>query len=153
MTDRGDSDEPLQRLPAGLPRRYAEYKPAPAAPAIPPTNVGGYDELLAHFRSLGKKLPRSKEGLAAVDRLMDGRTDRATLAKLVRAIGMFYGDLLTHTVPGAHWEVVVEGDPCVRVTRNTTVSVVSVANRRLTTGIPTLQQNYAHVLDIVAAEE
>jgi hypothetical protein len=30
---------------------------------------------------------------------------------------MFYGDLLTHTVPGAHWEVIVDGRPCVRVTR------------------------------------
>jgi len=152
MTDPGDSDEPLQQLPAGLPRRYAEYKPAPAEPAIPPTNVGGYDDLLALFRSLGKELPRTKEGLAAVDHLMDGHTDRAALAKLVRAIGMFYGDLLTHTVPGAHWEVVVEGDPCVRVTRGTAVSVVYVAERRLTVGIPTLQQNYAHVLEIVALE-
>lgn len=69
MTDTGLSDEPLQQLPQGLPRRYAEYKPAPAVPATPPSDVGGYDELLAHFRAAGKELPRSKEGLAAVDEL------------------------------------------------------------------------------------
>lgn len=98
--DSGHPDEPLQQLPPGLPLRYADYKPAPAAPATPTTNVGGYDELLAHFRSRGEELPRSKEGLAAVDHLIDGHPDRAALGKLVRAIGMFYGDLLTHTVPG-----------------------------------------------------
>lgn len=148
--DSGHPDEPLQQLPPGLPLRYADYKPAPAAPATPTTNVGGYDELLAHFRSRGEELPRSKEGLAAVDHLIDGHPDRAALGKLVRAIGMFYGDLLTHTVPGAHW--IEEDNPCVRVTRITAVFVVSVAERRLITGIPTLLQNYAHVLEIVASE-
>ena len=153
MTDSGPSEEPLQELPAGIPRYYAEYKPVPeSAPLPPPTNVGGYDELLAYFRSLGDELPRSKEGLAAIDHLIDGLDDRATLAELVHAIGMFYGDLLTHTVPGAHWEVIVEGDPCVRVTRKTAVSVVSVAERRLNIETPTLLQNYAHVLEIVASE-
>jgi hypothetical protein len=153
MTDAGDSEEPLQQLPAGLPRRYAEYKPVrEAAPAPPLVNVGGYDELVAHFHSTGIELPRSKDGLAAVDHLIESASDRAPLAKLVRAIGMFYGDILTHTVSGAHWEVVVEGRPCVRITRNTAVSVVSVAERRLTVGTPTLLQNYAHVLEIVASE-
>jgi hypothetical protein len=152
MTDSGPSKEPLQELPAGIPRRYAEYKPVQGAAPPPPTNVGGYDELLAYFRSLGEELPRSKEGLAAIDHLIDGLDDRATLAELVRAIGMFYGDVLTHAVPGAHWEVIVEGRPCVRVSRTTAVSVVSVAERRLDIGTPTLQQNYAHVLEIVASQ-
>ena len=150
MTDFGHADEPLQQLPQGLPRRYAEYKPAPAVPATPATNVGGYDELLAYFRAVGKELPRSREGLAAVDDLVDGHPDRAALAKLVRAIGMFYGDVLTHTIPGAHW--IEENSPCVRVTRTSAVSVVSVAERRLSVGVPTLLQNYAHVLEMVASE-
>lgn len=157
MTNPGRSEEPLQQLPAGLPRRYAEYKAEykqvqAAATAPPPTNVGGYDELLAHFHSLGQELPRSTEGLAAIDHLLDGPTGRAALAKLVRAIGMFYGDLLTHTVAEAHWEVIVEGRPCVRITRETAVSVISVAERRITVGTPTLLQNYAHVLEFVAPE-
>lgn len=153
MTNSGHSEEPLEQLPAGLPRKYAEYKPVlTTTPVPPPTNVGGYDELLAYFHSLGHELTCSKEGLAAIDHLIDSVTDRATLATLVLAIGMFYGDILTHTVAGAHWEVIVEGSPCVRVTRKTAVSVVSVAERRLSIGAPTLLQNYAHVLEIVAAE-
>jgi hypothetical protein len=55
MTEPKDSAEPLQILPAGLPRRYAEYRPAGAAAlAAPPTNVGGYDELVAYFQTTGK---------------------------------------------------------------------------------------------------
>lgn len=65
---------------------------------------------------------------------------------------MFYGDLLTHTVPGAHWEVVEEGYPLVRITRKTAVDVVRVALGRLATAIPTLEQNYAHVLELVRQE-
>jgi hypothetical protein len=145
--------ERLQRLPPGLPRRYAEYKPVQEGPpAPPPTNVGGYDALLAYFRSCGEELSRSKEGLAAVDQLIDAPEDRDSLAELVRPLGMFYGDLLTHTIPGAHWEVTVEDFPCVRVTRETAFSVVFVAERRLTVGSPTLLQNYARVLEIVSRE-
>jgi hypothetical protein len=154
MSEPGElSDEHLQRLPPGLPRRYAEYKQLQEGPpAPPPTNVGGYDALLAYFRSRGEELSRSKEGLAAVDQLIDAPEDRDSLAELVRPIGMFYGDLLTHTIPGAHWEVTVEDLPCVRVTRKTAVSVVYVAERRLTVGRPTLLQNYAHVLELVTRE-
>lgn len=153
MTDPVPSREPLQKLPAGIARYYADYKPVQnSAPTPRPTNVGGYDELLTYFHALGDELPRTKEGLSAIDRLIDGLDDRTTLAELAHAIGMFYGDLLTHTVPGAHWEVIVEGRPCVRVTRTTAVSVVSVVERRLNIGTPTLLQNYAHVLEFVSAE-
>ncbi|MDJ0458209.1 hypothetical protein PUN71_013465 [Arthrobacter sp. NQ7] len=45
-----DSAEPLQKLPQGMPRRYAAYKPVIPGSAGPlPTNVGGYDELLDYF--------------------------------------------------------------------------------------------------------
>lgn len=145
--------ERLQRLPPGLPRRYAEYKPVQEGPPVPPpTNVGGYDSLLAYFHSRGEELSRSKEGLAAVDHLIDAAEYRDSLGELVRPIGMFYGDLLTHTISGAHWEVIIDDRPCVRVTRKTAVSVVSVAERRLTVGSPTLLQNYAHFLEIVTQE-
>lgn len=66
---------------------------------------------------------------------------------------MFYGDLLTHTVPGAHWEVVEEGYPLVRVTRNVAIDVVHIALRRIATPNPTLEQNYAHVLELVRQEQ
>jgi hypothetical protein len=148
MTEPQDSAEPQQKLPAGLPRRYAEYRPVDAvASAAPPTNVGGYDELLAYFQARGKPLPRSEEGLAAIDHLIDGTSDKESLAVLARPIGMFYGDVLTHTIPGVHWEVIEEGYPRVRVTRTTGVDVVRVAIGRLATGDPTLLQNYAHVLE------
>ena len=150
MSSPDDSPEPLQRLPSGIPWRYAEYKPVDSeVSASPPTNVGGYDELLRYFRDRGQKLPRSAESLAAIDHAIDGAGDRRLLARLARPIGMFYGDVLTHTIPGAHWEVVQEGYPLVRVSRTVAVDVVRVAMRCLAVADPTLAQNYAHVLEIV----
>ena len=144
-----DSDEPLQKLPAGMPRRYAEYTPVTSdAVGPPPTNVGGYDELRSYFQERGQTLPRKAESLATLDRAINAGLP----AELARPIGMFYGDLLTHTVPGAHWEVVEEGYPRVRVTRKTAVDVVRVALRRVVTPAPTLEQNYAHVIELVRQE-
>ena len=149
MSGPEDPDEPLQKLPAGMPRRYAEYKPITSdAEVPPPTNVCGYNELLSYFQERGQTLPRKAESLATLDQAInDGLS-----TELARPIGMFYGDLLTHTVPGAHWEVVEEGYPLVRVSRKVAVDVVRVALRRLATPIPTLEQNYAHVLELVRQE-
>jgi hypothetical protein len=153
MTDPEDSAEPLQKLPPGMPRRYAEYRPADRRPpSPPPTNVGGYDELLAHFHSTGVPLPRSADGLAAIDHLIDSTDDKTSLLTLARSIGMFYGDVLTHTIPGAHWEVVQEGYPLVRITTKTAVDVVRVALRRMATADPSLRQNYAHAKDLAGKE-
>lgn len=141
-----DSAEPLQKLPQGMPRRYAAYKaviPGSAGPL--PTNVGGYDELLDYFQERGQALPRQADSLTALDQAFA----EGLPAELVRPIGMFYGDLLTHTVPGAHWEVVEERYPLVRVTRNVAIDVVHIALGRLATPNPTLEENYAHVLDLV----
>ncbi len=150
MKDPEDSAEPLQKLPPGMPRRYAEYRQADRQrPGPPPTTVGGYDELLAHFQSAGMPLPRSADGLAAIDHLIDSTDDKTSLLTLARSIGMFYGDVLTHTIPGAHWEVVREGYPRVRVTAKTAVDVVRVAIRRMATADPTLLQNFSHVMDLV----
>jgi hypothetical protein len=148
-----DSAEPLQRLPAGLPRRYAEYQPVDSDVSVPPpTNVGGYDELLNYFQDRGQILPRGAESLTAIDNAIDGAGENESLAGLARPIGMFYGDVLTHTIPGAHWEVIEEGYPLVRVTRNIAVDVVRVATRRLAISEPTLKQNYAHVMKAVKAD-
>ena len=88
MIDPEGSAEPLQSLPPGMPRRYAEYRPAGwQQPGPPPTNVGGYDELLAHFHSTGMPLPRSEDGLAAIDNLIDSIDDKTSLSALVRPIG------------------------------------------------------------------
>ncbi|MDQ1058772.1 hypothetical protein QFZ23_002673 [Arthrobacter globiformis] len=144
-----DPDEPLQKLPAGMPRRYAEYKPVTSDAVVPPpTNVGGYDELHSYFQERGQTLLRKAESLATLDQAINDGLP----AELARPIGMFYGDLLTHTVPGAHWEVIEEGYPRVRITRNNAVDVVRVALGRLATPEPTLEQNYAHVLEVVRRE-
>jgi hypothetical protein len=149
MSTSEDPDEPLQKLPAGMPRRYAEYKPVTSAAVVtPPTNVGGYDELLSYFQERGQTLPRKAESLATLDQAINDGLP----AELARPIGMFYGDLLTHTVPGGHWEVVEEGYPRVRITRNNAVDVVRIALRRLATPEPTLEENYAHVLEVVRRE-
>lgn len=97
-------------------------------------------------------LPRSEDGLAAIDNLIDSIDDKTSLSTLVRPIGMFYGDVLTHTIPGAHWEVIQEEYPRVRVTAKTAVDVVRVAIRRMATADPTLVQNYAHVKDLIGKE-
>lgn len=153
MPDRDETEEPLQSLPPGMARRYAEYKPATDEPSPPPTNVGGYDELLNYVRGEGIALPRSREGLAVIDALSEGPEAKKDLTGLTAAIGMFYGDVLTHTIPGAHWEVVEEGSPIVRISRNTSVSVIQVAQRRLDVGLPTLAMNYDHALDHVGRDE
>ena len=153
MTDPQDPAEPLQELPPGMPRRFAEYRPVDRQQSSPPpTSVGGYDELLAHFHSNGMQLPRSPDGLAAIDNLIDSIDDKTSLSALVRPIGMFYGDVLTHTIPGAHWEVIQEGYPLVRVTAKTAVDVVRIAIRRMVTADPTLLQNFSHVMAVIRPE-
>jgi hypothetical protein len=152
MSDQADNEEPLQSLPPGMARRYAEYRPATPEPLPPPTNVGGYDDLLEYCRLKGMSLARSRQGLAVIDSLIESAENRASLAALVRPIGMFYGDVLTHTISGAHWKVINENFPEVSITRRTSVSVIEVAQRRLNLGIPTLTMNYDHVLDLVSRE-
>ena len=62
---------------------------------------------------------------------------------------MFFGDVLTHTIPGAEWKVVHEGHPEVRISGITSVSVIHVAQNRLNLGVPTLVMNYDHALDLI----
>ncbi|MBD1544454.1 hypothetical protein G9E11_19865 [Arthrobacter sp. IA7] len=144
-----DPAEHLQKLPEGMPIRYAEYRPVPSdAVEPPPTNVGGYEELLGYFQQRGQPLPRTAESLATLDQAINDGLP----AELVRPVGMFYGDLLTHTVPGAHWEVVEAAYPLVRVTRNVAIDVVRIALRRMAIPNPTFEQNYAHVLELVRQE-
>lgn len=146
-------DEPLQSLPPGMARKYAEYRPViPGEIKPPPTNVGGYDELLELCRKKGLSIPRSRQGLVAVDSLIGSAEDKASLEALVRPIGMFLGDVLTHTIPGAHWKVINESFPEVTIYRHTSVSVIHVAQRRLTLGTPTLVMNYDRAVDLVGRE-
>ncbi|WP_395403759.1 DUF6278 family protein [Arthrobacter sp. UC242_113] len=144
-----DPDEPLQKLPPGMPRRYAEYKPITSDAMEPPlTNVGGYEGLRGYFQQRGQTFPRTAESLATLDQAINDGLP----AELVRPVGMFYGDLLTHTVPGAHWEVVEAGYPLVRVTSKVAIDVVRIALRRMVSPKPTLEQNYAQVLELVRQE-
>lgn len=153
MDDPQDSAEPLQKLPPGMPRRYAEYRPVDGQQSGPlPTNVGGYDQLTAHFKSHGSQLPRSVDGLAAIDMLIDSIEDKPRLSAFARPIGMFYGDVLTHAIPGAYWEVIEDEYPLVRVTARTAVDVVRIAIRRLGVPDPTLVENYSHVMELVRHE-
>jgi hypothetical protein len=153
MSDPDENEEPLQSLPPGMARRYAEYRPAtPGELLPPPTNVGGYDDLLEYCRLKGLSLARSRQGLAVIDSLIESAVNSPSLAALVRPIGMFYGDVLTHTISGAHWKVINENFPEVSITRRTSVSVIEVAQRRLNLGIPTLTMNYDNALDLVGRE-
>lgn len=153
MSDPDENEEPLQSLPPGMARRYAGYRPeTPGGPLPPPTNVGGYDDLLEYCRLKGLSLARSRQGLATIDSLIESAENSASLAALVRPIGMFYGDVLTHTISGAHWKVINENFPEVSITRRTSVSVIEVAQRRLNLGIPTLTMNYDHALGVVGQE-
>lgn len=129
MPEPDESEEPLQSLPPGMSRRYAEYEPAPDKPMPPATNVGGYDELLNYCRGVEANLARSREGLVVIDSLIDDPETKRSLRGLTTAIGMFYGDVLTHTIPGAHWEVVEF--PMVQISRNTSISVIPVQAARI----------------------
>jgi hypothetical protein len=150
MSDPVEPAESLQSLPQRSSRYFGEYKPVRTGdPPRPTTNVGGYDELVQYFLARGFKLPRTMDGLAAVDNLIDAVVDDDELVALVRPIGMFYGDILTHAISGAHWETRIGGSVSVRVTKTVAVAVVEVAQRRLVHGYPSLVQNYAHVLEIV----
>lgn len=82
-----------------------------------------------------------------LDSLIEQATERTAMATLIRPIGMFYGDVLTHTIPGAHWKVIKEDFPEVGILRKTSVSVIHVAQRLLTVGVPTLVMNYDHALE------
>lgn len=148
MPDQDETEEPLQSLPPGMARRYAEYKPATDELSPAPTNVGGYDELLNFCRGKDVALPRSRDGLVVIDSLIENSGATRDLQALGAAIGMFYGDVLTHTIPGSHWEVVEEGFPLVRISRKTSISVIHVAQRRLDVGVPTLAMNYDYALDL-----
>lgn len=89
MPDRDDTDEPLQSLPPGMARRYAEYKPATYNSSPPPTNGGGYDELLNYCRGKDAALHRSRDGLVLIDSLIESSGATGDLQELSAAIGMF----------------------------------------------------------------
>lgn len=148
MPDRDGTEEPLQSLPPGMAWRYAEYRPAADRPSLRPTNVGGYDELVNYCRGKEVALSRSRDGLVVIDSLLENPEAKRGLTGLPTAIGMFYGDVLTHLIPGAHWEVVEEGFPLVRISRNTSISVIHVTQRRLDVGLPTPAMNCDHALDL-----
>lgn len=149
MNDPVDPAEPLQKLPASPPRHFSEYRPVHRTDqAPPPTNVGGYDDLREYFLVRGQELSRTTDGLAAIDALIGSAVEDG-LDALAHPIGMFYGDVLTHNIPGAHWET-TGGSPCVQVTKTVAIDVIGVAERRLGIGHPSLVQNYAHVLELVA---
>lgn len=152
MPDRDETEEPLQLLPPAMARRYAEYKPATNKTSPAPINVGGYDELLTYCQGKRVVLPRSREGLVVIDALIEDPEARKDLTGLAAAVGMFYGDVLTHAIPGAHWEVMEEGFPMVRIRRNTSISVIHVAQRRLDVGSPTLVMNFDHAIDLIDEE-
>lgn len=142
------------KVPTRPSRYFGEYKPVRLGdPALPITNVGGYDELLQYFLARGLELPRSSDALAAIDALIDSAVDVDELVALVLPIGMFYGDILTHTISGAHWETRIGGSLSVRVSRTDAVAVVEVAQRRLIHAYPSLAQNCAHVLEIVRNDQ
>lgn len=133
-----EEPEPLEALPPGMRRYFAEYKPVDphALRKAPPTNEGGYEDLRKAFQVRGLELARSPQGLSAVDLFVEAARGSDSLAGLARAVGVFYGDVLTHTIPRAHWEVIGEGSPAVRVTGKTSVDVVGVAERLISIGTP-----------------
>lgn len=100
----------------------------------------------------GWPFPARAMGLVVIDSLIKNSAPKRELQRLDAAIGMFYGDVLTHTIPGSHWEVVEEGFPEVRISSKTSISVIHVAQRRLDVGVPTLAVNYDHTLDVIDHE-
>ena len=141
--------EALQRLPAGRNRRYSPLS-ADKPPAIDSsiTNVAGYETLVGVATTAGEVLSRDLEGIRGIERLIDELPD--SISGLAHEIGMFYGDVLTHTIVGSYWIVFDEARPEVQVGEGTTVDVVGVAERRLKFGAPSLLENLKHVKKMVA---
>lgn len=141
----GQDEEQLQVLPAPSISRTMQYSAAEHAPEDPSIiNVGGYESLRETAVGEGLRLRRDARGLRELDDLIDSQP--SLLAGLLTEIGMFYGDVLTHTIPGAHW--IVRQEPEVRVAKDVTVLVAEVARRRFELSTPTLTENFRHVLDL-----
>lgn len=143
------SKEPPQRLPTGMNRKHAQFS-THEPPGVDRSirNVGGYETLAAVMAVAGVRLSKDVEGLKAVERFID--TSPESVRGLAREIGMFYGDVLTHTIVGSHWVVIDEHHPEVRVGEGISVDVVAVAQRRLEFGFPSLVENLAHAEQLVA---
>lgn len=145
MERKDSGPEPVQELPAGPDRGFGSYfsdEPFEEDRSI--TNVGGYVALRDLIADSGSTLGRNVAGLRLVDGLI-GSAPESTRG-LAREIGMFYGDVLTHTITGSHWVVRDPARPEVRITDNVTVDVVGVGQRRTRFGTPTLVEDLAHVL-------
>lgn len=149
--DDATSDD-LQELPARAPRRRGQYvsvKPPAENPSI--TNVGGYDILSDTISSTGLHLTRDQAGLSTLDSQLESAPSR--FKELGRDMGMFYGDVLTHTLVGSHWVVRDDTRPEVRITETVTVDVVGVGLRRIEAPHPSLVENLRHVLEIAATND
>jgi hypothetical protein len=144
--------EPPQRLPGGIDLKHAQFsKGEPSGPDRSIKNVGGYETLAAVTDAAGVRLSRDIEGLKALERFLD--TSPESVRGLDREIGMFYGDVLTHTIVGSQWVVIDESHPEVRLGEDISVDVVAVAKRRLEFGLPSLVENLTHAELLVAGGE
>ena len=121
------SKEPLERLPAGMNRKHAQFS-TDKPPGVDSTikNVGGYETLAAVMAVAGVRLSRDVEGLKAVERFID--TSPESVRGLAHEIGMFFGDVLTHTAAGSHWVVIDESHPEVRVGEGISVNVIAAVS-------------------------
>jgi hypothetical protein len=126
-------------------RRYASYEPAltDSKPAVPITDVGGYDELLHAAEQSGVALEVSRAGLAVLDAAISVLPEG-----LEQAVGMFFGDVVIHSIPGSQWRVVSEGRPLVEVPGGKATDVLAVAKSSMTEGRRTLIEVFDHLEEI-----
>ncbi|MEB0000573.1 DUF6278 family protein [Cryobacterium sp. RTS3] len=114
-------------------------------------NVGGYDDLTACGAAAGAKFSCDANGLRTLDDFIDASPQHAR--DLLGEIGMFYGDVLTHTIAGSHWIVMDASHPEVRIAPGISVDVGRVALSRLESNAWSLVDHYNHAQELAAGSD
>ncbi|GAB2888860.1 DUF6278 family protein [Streptomyces deserti] len=115
----------------------------------------GIAELLAECELLrsqafqaGVRLDDTAASLEALDQLLPRwRDDEEILPWLGNDAGLYLGTVIVRTVPGAAWEIRLDGQPVVRLASGREFDVVASGQEWAASGAPELSQLYAEVAE------
>ncbi|MCK1797205.1 DUF6278 family protein [Streptomyces sp. XM4193] len=116
----------------------------------------GLGELLAECEVLraqaaehGVELDDSVGSLESLDQLLPRwRDDPEVLLRLGSDAGLYLGTVLVRGVAGAHWEVLEDGRPVVRLASGRVLDVVEAGHAWAVDGTPELSQSYAEAAEV-----
>jgi hypothetical protein len=113
------------------------------------TNAGCYEELLSECgrlreraRRAGVELDDSPRSLDDLDRLLAlWRANPGSASWLPIEAGSYLGTVMTRSLPGARWQIGLDGHPVVRLHSGRVFDVLSASGGQA--GVPTLASSYA----------